>query len=154
MSVILHRYFGMSLLAVLVTFNGIYTSILTGEFVPTYLESYMKAYLWVAHNLALGNWSITHSSPARWSGAIVIGVNILIFPQSSEKELRQTLVTSLDHIATFLHLLAKTYTLTITDEERKVRDGLNQSIRVSTSFPHSMQSVSHPGVSFRRTLVY
>ena len=81
-------------------------------------------------------------------------MNILIFPQSSEKELRQTLVTSLDHIATFLHLLAKTYTLTITDEERKVRDGLNQSIRVSTS-PHSMQtSVSHPAVSFRRTSLY
>ena len=85
----------------------------------------------------------------------MLGVNIFIFPQSSEKELRQTLVTSLDHIATFLHLLAKTYTLTITDAERKVRDGLNQSIRVSSPSFHSMQTgVSHVGVSFRRTMVY
>ena len=69
MSVILHRYFSMSVLAVLMTFNGIYTSILAGGFVPAYLESYFKSYLWVAHNLALGNWSITRSSP-RLGGAV------------------------------------------------------------------------------------
>jgi len=77
-------------------------------------------------------WSVNIFIPlVRWGGALVVGVNILVLPESSERQLRQTLVTSLDHIAIFLHLIAKTYTLTITDEERKVRDGLNQSIRVS-----------------------
>ena len=69
----------------------------------------------------------------RIGGAIVLMVNLLVFPISSERQLRETLVVSLEHIATFSHLLAKTYTLTITDEERKVRDRLNQSIRVSGS---------------------
>ncbi len=77
-------------------------------------------------------WSVNIFIPlVRWGGALVVGVNILVLPESSERQLRQTLVTSLDHIAIFLHLIAKTYTLTITDEVRKVRDGLNQSIRVS-----------------------
>lgn len=60
----------------------------------------------------------------------MIGVNLLVFPISSERELRQTLVLSLDHIGTFSHLLAKTYTLSISDEERQIRDQLNQTIRV------------------------
>ena len=43
--------------------------------------------------------------------------------------MRELLVTSLEHISTFVHLLAKTYALEITDEERTLRDSLNQSIR-------------------------
>ena len=42
-----------------------------------------------------------------WAAAIVLSVNILVFPVTSEKELRRTLVLSLEHIATFSHLLAK-----------------------------------------------
>lgn len=66
----------------------------------------------------------------RWGGAVVIGVNVLVFPISSEKELRQTLVASLDHIGTFAHLLAKTYTMAVTDEDRQLRDQLSRTIRV------------------------
>ena len=36
---------------------------------------------------------------------------------------------SLEHVQTFLHLLAKGYTLELTDEEAAVRDHLAQSIR-------------------------
>jgi hypothetical protein len=42
---------------------------------------------------------------------LAAGVNVFIFPISSEKELRQTLLASLDHIGMFSHLLAKTYTM-------------------------------------------
>ena len=55
---------------------------------------------------------------------------MLVFPTSSEKELRQTLVLSLDHLGTFGHLLAKAYSLTITDEERGVMERMAQTIRV------------------------
>lgn len=105
------KFFGLALLGILISFAGLYTSlILPGHpFSPHYLEDYLKSY-------AL-------------AGAIVIAVNFLILPISSETELRRTLVTSLSHIKTFSHLLAKSYTLTITEEEISVRQGLAQSIR-------------------------
>jgi hypothetical protein len=68
---------------------------------------------------------------SRWGFAIVLFVNICVFPVSAEKELRTMLVTSLQHVGTFAHLLAKSYTLTITEEEKVVGDRLAQSIRVS-----------------------
>ncbi|CAE6476603.1 unnamed protein product [Rhizoctonia solani] len=104
------KYFGFSLLAILMSFNGIYTSIMLGNgFNSTYLKEYIKSYL--------------------WGSAIVLFVNISVFPISSERELRQLLVVSLEHVATYSHLLAKTYTLTITDEERDARARLAQTIR-------------------------
>lgn len=135
------KFFGTALLGILVSFAGIYTVnlfvyclvtaccvgqsslraysrkimctqslYLPGKpFSPEYLEDYLKAY-------TLG-------------GAIVLSVNLLILPISAEKELRRTLVTSLGHIRTFVHLVAKSYAITITEEEREVRDGLSQSIR-------------------------
>lgn len=64
------------------------TSILLGgEFNSAYLESYLKAYA--------------------WGFALVLGVNMLIFPHSSEHELRGLLVSSLHHISTLSHLIAK-----------------------------------------------
>ncbi|CCO31114.1 hypothetical protein BN14_05148 [Rhizoctonia solani AG-1 IB] len=104
------KYFGFSLLAILMSFNGIYTSIMLGTgFSSTYLKEYIKSYL--------------------WGSAIVLFVNLFIFPVSSERELRQLLVMSLEHVATYSHLLAKTYTLTLTDEERDARARLAQTIR-------------------------
>ncbi|GEM06176.1 transmembrane protein [Rhodotorula toruloides] len=104
------RYFGASLLFIILAFSGIYTSILSdGKFVPAYLESYLESYC--------------------WGFAIVVMVNLLVLPHSSEKELREILVISLEHISTFSHLLAKTYSLDITDDERAVRDDLFVSIR-------------------------
>ncbi|KAM0753235.1 hypothetical protein T439DRAFT_323872 [Meredithblackwellia eburnea MCA 4105] len=109
------RYFAFSLLAIIMAFSGIYTSILLGGvFSPKYLEAYLEAYC--------------------WGFAIVLGINILVLPISSERELRELLVSSLEHVSTFSHLIAKTYTLDITDEERAVRDGLNQSIRADIAF--------------------
>ncbi|KAL8293775.1 hypothetical protein RQP46_000476 [Phenoliferia psychrophenolica] len=109
------RYFAFSLLALIMAFSGIYTSILLGGvFSPKYLEAYLEAYC--------------------WGFGIVLGVNMLIFPISSEWELRELLVLSLEHISIFAHLIAKTYTLEINDEERAVRDGLNQTIRADLAF--------------------
>ncbi|CAE6445071.1 unnamed protein product [Rhizoctonia solani] len=104
------KYLGFSLLAILMSFNGIYTSIMLGQgFNATYLKEYIKSYM--------------------WGSAIVLFVNMFVFPISSERELRQLLVISLEHVATYSHLLAKTYTLTITDEERDARARLAQTIR-------------------------
>ena len=64
-----------------------------------------------------------------WGAAVVLATNVLILPRSSEKDLRQTLTMSLEHVQTFLQLLAKGYTLELTDEEAAVRDHLVQSIR-------------------------
>ncbi|QRV92200.1 fusaric acid resistance-like protein [Ceratobasidium sp. AG-Ba] len=90
--------------------SPIYTSILLGHgFNPSYLKAYIEAYL--------------------WGSATVLFVNIFVFPLSSERELRQLLVMSLEHVATYSHLLSKTYTLTITDEERDARARLAQTIR-------------------------
>ncbi|KAK4055132.1 hypothetical protein OIV83_000412 [Microbotryomycetes sp. JL201] len=109
------RYFAFSLLAILVAFNGIYTSALSrGNFVPDYLEDYLKAYA--------------------MAFAIVLGVNVLVFPVSAERELRETLVASLERISTFTHLIARTYNIEITEEEKTVRDQLNQSIRADFAF--------------------
>ncbi|KAG8699562.1 hypothetical protein FRC09_006545 [Ceratobasidium sp. 395] len=104
------KYFGFSLLAILMSFNGVYTSIMLGAGSnSTTLKANIEAYL--------------------WGSAIVLFVNIFIFPLSSERELRQLLVMSLEHVATYSHLLSKTYTLTITDEERDARARLAQTIR-------------------------
>lgn len=77
--------------------------------------------------------SRTYPNVHRWAGAVALGVNIFVFPITSETELRQTLILSLDHIGTLTHLLAKTYTLTLTDEDRALRDKLSQTIRVRDS---------------------
>jgi hypothetical protein len=61
--------------------------------------------------------------------AIVLLVNVVILPISSEKELRRTLVASLHHCATFGHLISKSYTLDLADEERIARDSLIATIR-------------------------
>ncbi|KAM0793556.1 hypothetical protein ACM66B_000993 [Microbotryomycetes sp. NB124-2] len=109
------RYFAFSLLAILVAFNGIYTSALSrGNFVPEYLEDYLKAYA--------------------MAFAIVLGVNLLVFPVSAERELRESLVASLERISTFTHLIARTFNIEITEEEKAVRDQLNQSIRADFAF--------------------
>ena len=108
------RFFGFSLLAILVGFIGIYASVLQGGLETVWLISYVQGYL-------IGF-------------AIVIVVNILILPVSSERELREMLVQSLEHAATFAHLISKTYTLEITQEEKKARDGLHQSIRADLFF--------------------
>ncbi|KAK4696212.1 hypothetical protein P7C70_g8416, partial [Phenoliferia sp. Uapishka_3] len=123
------RYFAFSLLAIIMAFSGIYTSILIGEFSPKYLEAYLESYC--------------------WGFGIVLATNILILPISSEYELRELLVHSLEHISTFSHLIAKTYDLSITPEERIVREGLNQSIRADLAFLR--QKLSETGLEVNWT---
>src|SRR4051812_10805696 len=83
-------------------------------FNPTYLLEYLKSYAWGA--------------------AIVLSVNILVFPRTSERELRQTIVTSLEHLATFSALIGKGYTLTGTEEDREARELLSQTIKADFTF--------------------
>ncbi|KAH7097463.1 hypothetical protein BKA62DRAFT_446468 [Auriculariales sp. MPI-PUGE-AT-0066] len=107
-------FFGASLFSILVAFNGIYTSILLGGYDRGYLIAYLEAYCWGA--------------------AISLFVNFFIWPTSAEKQLRRTLVLSLEHVGTLGHLLSKTYTMTITEEEREARDRLAQTLRADFGF--------------------
>jgi len=98
----------------IVSFNGIYSAILSVEaggpaFSVVWSREYVAAY-------AIG-------------AACVLGVNLVVVPWSSERELRATIATSLQHCKLLLHLLAKTYTLEITVDERQARDALSASIR-------------------------
>lgn len=86
---------------------------------------------------------------------IVLGVNVLIFPISAEREMREILVNSLsvlpfhlcdaysfsetffislDRVASFSHLIAKTYSLELSEEERKIRDVLAMDIKNDIGF--------------------
>jgi len=98
-----------SLLCILMSWNGVYTPLLTSHqgFSSGYMFSYLQSYLWGA--------------------AIVFVVNILVFPHSAEKEFRLALVDALDHVKTLAHLIDKTYRFVITDEEKVIRDKLVDS---------------------------
>ena len=74
------KYFAFSLLAILLAFSGIYSGYLVDGFSPPYLESYILAYV--------------------FGGAIVLLVNIVVFPTTSEKQVRTMLTQSLNHAAT------------------------------------------------------
>jgi uncharacterized membrane protein YccC len=66
--------------------------------------------------------------------AVALAVNIIVFPSSSEKELRQMLVTSLDHIECLSHLIAKAYVMVATDQEMEMGDILVQTLRADYAF--------------------
>ena len=102
--------------------------LLEGGFVSAYLEEYLKSYWSVSGTFADLLQSSDETSRS-WGAAVVLATNVLILPRSSEKDLRQTLTMSLEHVQMFLQLLAKGYTLELTDEEAAVRDHLVQSIR-------------------------
>lgn len=125
------RWFAFSLLSILMAFNGvsslyewplqftyihqIYTSILLNNtFSSTYLLEYLKSY--------------------SWGAAIVLAVNILVFPRTSERELRSTMLSSLEHLATFAALIGKAYTLTGTPEDKAARELLSQTIKADFTF--------------------
>lgn len=61
-------------------------------------------------------------------------MNILVFPTTSERELRKTIVASLEHLATFAALLGKAYTLTGTAEDKAARELLSQSVKADFTF--------------------
>ena len=103
------KYFGFALLAILIAFGGISTSDITGGFSSQYLQDYLISY-------SIG-------------GAAVLLVNLLVLPYSTEKELRKILCVSLQHASTFTHVVDKTFDITLTEEEKVVRDHLNQTIR-------------------------
>lgn len=58
------------------------------------------------------------------------------------------MVISLEHISTFSHLIAKTYNLDLSDEERVARDALNQSIRADMGVLN--QKLAQAGLEVRK----
>lgn len=61
--------------------------------------------------------------------AIALGVNVLVWPITSESELRRLLVTSLQHVATLAHLTCKTYARELNNDELAVRQVLVKELR-------------------------
>ncbi|KAG0142002.1 hypothetical protein CROQUDRAFT_67719 [Cronartium quercuum f. sp. fusiforme G11] len=116
------KWFAFSLLCILMSWNGISTTVNspTRQFNSGSLISYLTAYLWGA--------------------AIVLFINVSVFPHTAEKELRMTLAASLDHCRTFACLLSKTYRLEIDEEETRVREDLAQSIRADFSILQTKMS--------------
>ncbi|CEQ38838.1 SPOSA6832_00288 [Sporobolomyces salmonicolor] len=95
---------------VLFAFNGIYTSIISGHrFDKEWLVAELEAYA--------------------WGMAIALCVNLLVWPITSEQELRKLLVTSLQHVSTLAHLSCKTYAKEINEDEIEVRQLLIRTIR-------------------------
>ncbi|CAH7688136.1 expressed protein [Phakopsora pachyrhizi] len=100
------KFFVASILYIIETFKGINYFFIAPEgnkWLP-YLRSDLMAYLWGA--------------------AIVLFVNLIIFPYSATAQLRKTLAISLDHIKALSILIEKTYRIQITQEECKIRDCL------------------------------
>jgi hypothetical protein len=58
---------------------------------------------------------------------------------SSGRELRKTLVISLEHISTCAALRAEAYTLTSTEEEREAREVMAQTVKADFDFTFLMQ---------------
>jgi hypothetical protein len=69
-----------------------------------------------------------------WGAAISLSVNLLILPRTSERELRKTIVTSLEHIATFAALIGKAYALKGTEEDMEDRELLCNTIKADYTF--------------------
>jgi hypothetical protein len=57
-----------------------------------------------------------------------------VFPRTSERELRKTIVTSLEHLATFAALIGKAYNLKGTQEDSDARELLSQTIKADFTF--------------------
>ncbi|GAA5951640.1 hypothetical protein JCM21900_000535 [Sporobolomyces salmonicolor] len=104
------KYISFYLYGVLFAFNGIYTSIISGHrFDKQWLVAELEAYA--------------------WGMAIALCVNLLVWPITSEQELRKLLVTSLQHVSTLAHLSCKTYAKEINEDEIEVRQLLVRTIR-------------------------
>ncbi|KAG8813161.1 hypothetical protein FRC18_002640, partial [Serendipita sp. 400] len=66
--------------------------------------------------------------------AVAILVNVLVFPTTSEKELREMLVTSLDHLESLSRLVARAYVIVASEQEMNMGDVLMQVIRADFAF--------------------
>ncbi|KAG8962337.1 hypothetical protein FRC03_004345 [Tulasnella sp. 419] len=119
------RWFKFSLFAILSSFNGIIVSYAYGEaHNSTYLKEYLKSYL--------------------WGTAINLFVGLFVFPISSEKELRRTLVVSLEHVETFNMLVSRSFLKIISEEEKVLRNKLAQTIRAD--FGHLTEKLEETAI--------
>ncbi|KAL8280649.1 hypothetical protein RQP46_006972 [Phenoliferia psychrophenolica] len=93
------RYISFYLYAVLFAFQGTYTSIAAD---PSESNSWLLAYF----------------QSYAWGIAIVLVVNLLCWPVSSEGELGSLLVDSMQHVSTLAHLTCKLYAREIDPDEK------------------------------------
>ncbi|BGP36620.1 hypothetical protein JCM10450v2_000510 [Rhodotorula kratochvilovae] len=103
------KYISFYLYGVIFSFNGIYGSIEQGRFDLRFFLANFEAYA--------------------WGMAIALGVNVLVWPITSESELRRLLVTSLQHVSTLAHLTCKTYARELDQDELDVRQVLVKTLR-------------------------
>lgn len=63
------------------------------------------------------SWFLADFQAYAWGIAISLAVNFVVFPVTAESQLKQLLVTSLQHVSTLAHLSCKTYSKEITQDE-------------------------------------
>ncbi|KAI8459218.1 hypothetical protein BY996DRAFT_4098566 [Phakopsora pachyrhizi] len=125
--------FFMSLVVVLMTWSGIYVSFITDvktKFPVEHLKSIVLAYL---------------------CGAVItLVVNLLIFPRSAEKELRTTLVKSLESLKSIVQIFENIYIFQISEDQIKKLHGLTQSIRNDSNELQAQFDQTFIDISFSR----
>lgn len=109
------RFFIVFLIGILMGFDGIMNSINN-------------------HNRFLPNFLLADAASNLIGLAIALAINIFVFPSTSERELRDMLVTSLGHIEELSNLIAKAYSMAATDDEMKKGDELLEIIRADFAF--------------------
>ncbi|KAI8459222.1 hypothetical protein BY996DRAFT_4098727 [Phakopsora pachyrhizi] len=127
------NYYVMSLVVVLMTWNGVYVSFITdakSKFPVEHLKSIALAYL---------------------CGAVItLVVNLLIFPRSAEKELRTTLVKSLESLKCFVQTFENIHIFQISEDQIKKLHGLTQSIRNDSNELQAQFDQTFIDISFSR----
>ncbi|KZT61390.1 hypothetical protein CALCODRAFT_8959 [Calocera cornea HHB12733] len=104
-------YIGFALLGLLQSFTGIFITYADGgAFNPAQLLGFMQSYA--------------------FGCACAVAVNLLVLPRTAEHQLREALVTSLEHARTLLLLINKGYAEDLPEEERAEMELLEQAIRM------------------------
>ncbi|CAG8528367.1 538_t:CDS:10 [Ambispora gerdemannii] len=80
--------------------------------------------------------------------ALSLVINLLLWPDSAEFELRRQLIRSLDNINTFNNLNIKSYLLTIAPSEKEHRDDLAHSIRADVQTLSTLLRTADSEISY------
>ncbi|GAA5995637.1 hypothetical protein JCM5350_001633 [Sporobolomyces pararoseus] len=104
------------------------------KYISFYLYGVLFAFGGIYYGLESGqkfdkSWFLADFQAYAWGIAIALAVNVVVFPVTSERELKKLLVASLQHVSTLSHLSCKYYAKECSDDEAQVRQLLVKTIR-------------------------
>ncbi|CAG8544133.1 7075_t:CDS:10 [Ambispora leptoticha] len=91
---------------------------------------------------------IVVTQPPKLASETVITINLLLWPDSAENELRRKLICALDNINTFNNLNIKSYLLSITTSEKQRRNDLARSIRADVQTLSTLLQTADSEISY------